>query len=65
MHHPCDLFGVFLVTLLYEVFPAINTHIPFVNAAGIAAIASLIPDLDHPKGYLSRGNLEFYWLKIF
>jgi len=58
------IFGVFLVTLLYEVFPAINTHIPFVNAAGIAAIASLIPDLDHPKGYLSRGNWSFISIAI-
>lgn len=56
IHSTHALFGIFLVTVLYEAFPSLGNHIPFVNALVVAAVAALVPDLDHPHGYLSRGN---------
>ena len=56
IHSTHTIFGIFLITILYEVFPFLNHHIPFIYAAVIAAVAALVPDLDHPRGYLSRGN---------
>ena len=50
-------FSVFLSILVYFVFPSLNNHIYSIYWFTIAGFAALVPDIDHPHSYISKG----YW----
>jgi inner membrane protein len=64
IHSTHMLFGVFLILALYEGIPSLKTYAPFVFAMIIAPFGALVPDLDHPKGYMSRGSWEVVSLAV-
>ncbi len=60
MRHPTHVtFSVFLSIFVYFLFPSLNDYILSVYWFIIAGFAALVPDLDHPHAYISKGNWEF------
>lgn len=41
-----------------------KNYIPFVYAMLVTPIGALVPDLDHPNGYISKGNWEFLSIAV-
>jgi inner membrane protein len=56
IHTTHIFFSFFITTVFYEVFPFLNSYVSYPIATIVAIIGALIPDLDHPNAYLSRGN---------
>lgn len=57
-HSTHTMFAVVVSILIYFIIPSLNNHINSINWFIIAGFAALVPDLDHPRGYLSSGNWE-------
>ena len=51
------IFSIFLLMTLYEIYPDLSDIIPFAFALIPAIFGALLPDIDHPKAFISQG----YW----
>ena len=64
IHTTHILFGVFLIFASFEGYPSSIAYIPFIYAISSSALGALFPDIDHPNGYLSRGNWRLISLTV-
>jgi len=56
-HNTHILFSLLMLIGIYEIFPVLNRINPFPYAVFFAILGSLLPDIDHPRAFISRG----YW----
>lgn len=59
IHTTHILFGILLTLISFKEIPALGSLTPFDHSMLLAALGALVADLDHPNGYLSRGNWRF------
>lgn len=64
IHSTHILFGIFLILASYQGVPSLKAYIPFAYAMTITSIGALVPDLDHPNSYISKGNWKLVSLTV-
>lgn len=61
MRHTTHIFfSIFILIIIYEIYPDLRDFVPFVYALIPAVFGALLPDIDHPRAFISQG----YWSVI-